>query len=347
MVWKVQETTSAHAHKTAAFLLRLHRGGKWAYFWTPEGSRSTWYPVGSMPPTPGHDKDVFFGIHPSNQIPETNGRGEAARAESVRARKIHISAVNCLFAEFDAHSAGEKAALLERIRRTEPLPSVIVDSGGGYHCYWLLAETFYIETDPEREWIDRVQKGWVALVGGDDGAKDLARMLRVPGTRNYKYVPPRAVQFVQYDVERTYPLLELVRRVRPTMPRRHHATRSAGATETEPTLENIAKAAHWLDQLAQWRCDEYGPWIEVGMTLRELGDIGLLLWELWSRRSIKYEAGVCQRKWPTFQSGEGLTLGSLAYWAEHDHPTEAQPLRMLEAGVAYHQAVPAKMDSRC
>jgi hypothetical protein len=345
MVWRVQETTRAYAIKTATFLLRLHQGGKWAYLWTPAGSRSTWYPVGRMPPTRGNSKDLFFGIHPSNQIPETNGRGEAARAESVRARKTHISAVNCLFAEFDAHGAGDKAALLERIRRIEPPPSVIVDSGGGYHCYWLLAETFHIETDQEREWIDRVQKGWVAFVGADDGAKDLARMLRVPGTRNYKYAPPRTVHFVQYDLERTYPLLELVRHTRPIMPDRRRATRTAAATDVELTLSTVAKAAHWLDQLAQWRCDEYEPWIEVGMTLRELGDIGLLLWDLWSRRSDKYQSGVCQKKWRTFQPGEGLTLRSLAYWAEHDRPA-ADPRQAAATNETMRRpTVPAEMAS--
>jgi hypothetical protein len=334
--------------ETAAFLLRLHRGGKWAYLWTPEGSRSAWYPVGTTLPTLGGDaRDVLFGVHPSNQIPETNGRGDAAPAESVRARKAHISAVNCLFAEFDAHGPpAEKAVLLQRIERITPPPSVIVDSGGGYHCYWLLAQSFVIETERDREWIDRVQKGWVARVGGDDGAKDLARLLRLPGTRNFKYVPARKVWFVRYDLERTYPLSELVQKARPTMPRKRVAHSAVSAVEVEPSLGTVARAAWWLDRLAQWRCDEYEPWIEVGMSLRQLGDIGLLLWDLWSRRSDKYERGVCQGKWNTFMPGEGLTLRSLAYWAEQDNPTEAQPPPAIETGITHRPAVPVEMAGR-
>jgi hypothetical protein len=45
----------------------------------------------------------------------------------------------------------------------------------------------------------RLQACWVKLVGGDPGAKDLARLLRVPGSLNAKYDPPRRVAFVWYD----------------------------------------------------------------------------------------------------------------------------------------------------
>ncbi len=308
-----------------AFLRRLHRDGEWAYLWTPEGSRSAWYPVGRMLPTLGDDaRNVFFGVHPSDRIPETNGRGENASPEQVRARQAHISAVNCLFAEFDVRGpAGDKATLLKHIESIDPAPSVIVDSGGGYHCYWLLAETFHIETEQDRQWIDRLQKGWVARVGGDDGAKDLARMLRLPGTRNHKYVPPRQVRFVRCDLEHALHLSQLAQMAQPTMPRRRRRGRTT-PKEAEPTLDTVAQAAQWLIRLAQWRCDEYEPWIEVGMTLSQLGDIGFTLWDLWSRGSAKYESGVCREKWRTFRRGEGLTLGSLAYWAEQDDPAAQQ-----------------------
>jgi len=298
-----------------------------------------------MLPTLGDGaKNVFFGVHPSDRIPGTNARGQAAPPEQVRARRAHISVVNCLFAEFDAHGpAAAKVALLRQIESIDPLPSVVVDSGGGYHCYWLLAEPFHIETERDRQWIDRLQKGWVARVGGDDGAKDLARMLRLPGTRNRKYVPAREVRFVWCDLECTHPLSELAQKARPAMPR----TGSSTPKQVEPTLEAVAKAAQWLDRLAQWRCDEYESWIEVGMALSQLGDVGLALWDLWSQGSAKYEPGVCQKKWGTFRPGEGLTMGSLAYWTEHDNPA-ADQLRLAErADVAQLAASLAETGSVC
>ncbi len=88
-------------------------------------------------------------------------------------------------------------------------PSVIVASGGGYHCYWLLREPFVLASDEDRERARRLQAAWVACVGGDGGAKDLARVLRVPGTCNLKYDPPLLVAFVRADYNRLYTLPDL------------------------------------------------------------------------------------------------------------------------------------------
>jgi hypothetical protein len=131
------------------------------------------------------------------------------------------------------------------------------------------------------------------------------------------------VRFVRCDLQRTFALSELAQLARPTMPRRRRAHLPV-PNEAEPSLDTVARAAHWLFRLAQWRCDEYEPWIEVGMALSQLGDVGLALWDLWSHGSAKYEPGVCQGKWSTFKPGEGLTLGSLAYWAEQDDPAAGQ-----------------------
>ncbi len=83
-------------------------------------------------------------------------------------------------------------------------------------------------------------------------------------------------------------------------------------------LKSIAVATRALQDLSVSRRDEYGPWLEVGMALSELGDIGLQLWEAWSRESPKYEPGVCAQKWGTFTPGAGLGIGSLVHWARED-----------------------------
>jgi len=92
-------------------------------------------------------------------------------------------------------------------------PSVVVYSGGGYHCYWLLADTYMIAGDDAAfKYATFLQDAWVKYVGGDTGAKDLRRVLRVPGLRNYKkdYAPDfPLVEFVHYDLERRYPLAAL------------------------------------------------------------------------------------------------------------------------------------------
>jgi replicative DNA helicase len=67
------------------------------------------------------------------------------------------------------------------------------------------------------------------LVGGDD-VKDLARVLRVPGTSNHKYDPPRPVVFVRCDLERRYARAELAQLCDAFMP--SDALPDAGATGT-------------------------------------------------------------------------------------------------------------------
>lgn len=98
----------------------------------------------------------------------------------------YVAAVNCFYAEFDAKDwDGDKAAIFAHLDTLPLYPSVIIDSGGGYHCYWLLEYTVTV-TDDNRDTLRTMQAAWVQLVGGDDGSKDFARMLRVPGTLNVK-----------------------------------------------------------------------------------------------------------------------------------------------------------------
>jgi putative DNA primase/helicase len=194
---------------TERFLRELWRGAPgqpaMVYWWTSHGRRSTWFnakrPAGEWPAFPA-DTDVYFGIHPSAAIPTTNAQGEAAPAEVVRSQIAGIAAINCLFAEFDAKD-GHSLATVEALT---PAPNAIVFSGGGWHCYWLLGETFFLNTEADRARAKALQKRWVAFTGGDPDARDLARVLRVPGTFNGK--PERKdangnaprVEFVRCDL---------------------------------------------------------------------------------------------------------------------------------------------------
>jgi len=155
---------------------------------------------------------------------------------------------------------------------------------------------------PQRGGQDRarqLQAGWVALVGGDNGAKDLTRVLRVPGTTNYKpdYAPdfPR-VHFVRADLDRLYDLENLAALI----PTPYSEARSHRTTHSGNPLGQAASAAKALERLSQARCDDYQSWIQVGMALSELGETGLALWRQWSQKSAKYEPGACAAKWETF-----------------------------------------------
>lgn len=166
--------------KEAAGRLFAHlwRGGAWAYFWTSTGKESLWFPVGRVPGVPAAwlNQNCYFGVHPCGARYQPNERSKIDT----------ITAVNCLFSEYDAKDfPGGKRAILPRLKQLPIFPSAVFDSGGGYHCYWFLRDTVTVN-DGNRADMIALQAAWVTLTGGDKKAKDLARVLRVPGTRNMK-----------------------------------------------------------------------------------------------------------------------------------------------------------------
>ena len=186
---------------TATQLLDLlHRGGTYGYWWTMEGKASTWWEVGARAPLPTGRCNIYFGVHPTTAIPETNPRGEPAPPRAVRAQLGVIAAINCLYTEFDAKDfPNGKDGARAAADAVQPQPSVLIDSGGGYHLYWLFDKPWVLGGDEDRERAKQLQAAWVAYTGGDPVVKDLARVLRVPGTRNYKYTPVPVVSVVYAD----------------------------------------------------------------------------------------------------------------------------------------------------
>lgn len=303
------------------FLAQLHRGGAWAYWWTVDDAqrdergrrrtRSHWWPT-SRPPLPlpgGAALDIYMGVHPCR----------TRRSDRQRATLETVAAINCLYAEFDTSAQFTKASLLAHVQALTPPPSVIVDSGGGYHAYWLLDEPFLLTSQAERVRAQGLQYAWVAHTGADPAAKDLARVLRVPGTTNRKpayapHFPP--VRFVQAELERTYALAELEQAATPTLA----VQQPLDVADGEAAAENVARAEEALAQLDLGRRERYDDWLHVGMALHAgLGDAGLPLWQHWSQQSPKYEPGACIAKWRSFgRRPNGFTLASLFFWAEQD-----------------------------
>lgn len=198
-------------------LAHLTRGGSYCYWWTSEGKETTWWPVARPTPLPTGKINIYFGVHPVASIPQHTYRtgeraGQVKPARETRAQIDDVSAINCLFAEFDGKDFEDgKSGALSHIVDIVPPASVLIDSGGGYHAYWLLAAPAALDDDATRKHVRDLQTQWVEYVDGDRGAKDLSRVLRVPGTRNYKekYAPNYPeVSFVWYE-DTTYTLDEL------------------------------------------------------------------------------------------------------------------------------------------
>jgi hypothetical protein len=199
----------------AEMLHILHAGGNYGYFWNRDPKTghkvSEWWQV-DKPTNPTNGVvDAYFGVHPTAEIPATNRRGDWVEPEHVRAQIPYIAAINALFGEYDAKDYGGKTETLHHIQQNvKPEPSIIIDSGGGYHAYWLLSETWQLRTADDRQKAVNIQAKWVVFVGSDLASKDLARVLRVPGTHNLKYDDKPLVDFVRYQPSVRYDLDYLV-----------------------------------------------------------------------------------------------------------------------------------------
>ncbi len=122
--------------------------------------------------------DAYFGV-----LPRTDHKGDAEHIEN------HTP---ILWADIDAKDHVSKAGALQSLIRYENPPSVVVDSGHGYHAYWRLRGE--IDFPKARQ----IMVGIAKQLKGDH-VYDQARILRIPGTTNWKDpklpMPVRTVVF--------------------------------------------------------------------------------------------------------------------------------------------------------
>ena len=132
-------------------------------------------------------QDLFFGVA------TRHGGGT----------KENIVSISALFLDVDFKSMPVEQA--DKILQDFPFPpSAIINSGNGYHVYWFLKEPLGKEDIPRFE---AMLKRLCQYFGADPAATDASRILRFPGSKNYKYNPPRDVEIMILREDRRY-LLE-------------------------------------------------------------------------------------------------------------------------------------------
>lgn len=140
--------------------------------------------------------------------------GPAVRKENLgskRSDRTNVLWTKCLWIDIDATdktlSADDKRTAAEKLKDNfiEALkaydlgPSFIVCSGHGYHLYFLLKR---VQMDSSG-W-SKIQNALITMAGGDQQAKDAGRLLRVPGTLNWKDKDnPKKVEII-YESDRVY-----------------------------------------------------------------------------------------------------------------------------------------------
>lgn len=134
----------------------------------------------------------------------TNYFALATYADPEAGRKAENTVqLHCLWLDIDYknYDSPEQAdADLAKVTQVVGPASIVVDSGGGFHAYWVLRQS--MPTDEWKPLADAFQALWQSLgVKGDPISGDAARVLRLPGSHNRKYDPPVQVTIrTQEDV---------------------------------------------------------------------------------------------------------------------------------------------------
>lgn len=90
------------------------------------------------------------------------------------------------------------------------------------------------------------------------------------------------------------------------------------------TIENLDIVKDLVSILSQNRSESYRPWIEVGWCLHNIDYRLLDTWIKFSKTSEKYQHDCekdCTELWE-YMNDEGLSFGSLHYWAQKDNKEE-------------------------
>lgn len=122
-------------------------------------------------------EDIYYGVMPRPAYGE---------------RKAKPDWSDVLWADVDEKNVGGRLATLQLVKMLDP--NIIVDSGHGFHAYWLLDELVAWDTASD------AMKAISKTIRGD-AVHDASRLLRVPGFLNYKDpAHPVPVSVIRFDV---------------------------------------------------------------------------------------------------------------------------------------------------
>ena len=173
----------------------------WLTLWTRQDKKTYWYPTNRLNDAEkkaiilsSDEKDVYFGVG-LRKDKLKKGRGSSEDVAAIPGLWMDVDVTG------DAHKQEDLPPDIKRaVQLLEEFPfkpSLLIHSGHGLHGYWLFKEPWIFESEEERQQGDELlslfqgtvranaaKKGWKL-----DNTSDLSRVLRVPGTMNYKDAP--------------------------------------------------------------------------------------------------------------------------------------------------------------
>jgi P4 family phage/plasmid primase-like protien len=159
----------------------------------------------------GIGRGIFFGV-----ATRLNGSHSGKRED--------LAELPGLWTDIDCYKLEiTKEVALEALRSCPLPPTVIVDSGGGLHAYWLFLEPLDVRWAPQvgrldtvKDEIDSALRQLAGVFAGDMRSCDITRVLRLPATHNTKDGTLRPVGIFEasgkrYDLSDILDMLDYLR----------------------------------------------------------------------------------------------------------------------------------------
>jgi Primase C terminal 2 (PriCT-2)/RepB DNA-primase from phage plasmid len=189
----------------------------------------------------------------------------------------------------------------------------VESSPGKFHEY-ILASDHWPADDRGSADHRAIEERMIESYGSDPNAKDLSRVLRVPGFLHRKdRNNPHLVRIVaspgwRYPRQQIVEAFPSVERSRQTNAKTNGAAPGRGAGEDQ----RIRDALFSID------ATERHVWLTMGMAIEaHYGDAGRSLWDEWSLTAMdKYNERDQDRTWRSFK-GSGVTIATLFHYAKH------------------------------
>lgn len=263
--------------------------------------------------------NIWHAINPVSVEPKDGKRGDESAVSFQTAVVVDIDIRS------DAHKSDNLATSFEEAKSFLPFtPSIIIDSGYGLHAYFLWKQPIEITND-NREEIKQRNNLLLDVVRQKangkkiDGVGDLPRILRTPGTFNYKLGTENAplchiveinnIRFSpsQFDKKLNALFVEKLPEPKSTQPA------FLDFADDNPDFKRF-RIGRMLDHINVVD-GEYEKWLDVGFALFN-EDMELADWELWSRTQPEFKEGECEAKWKGFRHDpNGISIASLYQWA--------------------------------
>ena len=206
--------------------------------------------------------DIYFGVHLT----------DSPMDERLRAKEENITAQTAIIADLDCKSAWhidtdkKKYPTIEQAKTFLPFePSILVDSGGGLHSYILLNEPIKFSTDAERKSAKERNQNYIEMIRenakgytGVDGVADLARVLRLPGTYNFKNGVENAPLCKVLDFDNIYSHKKYFLHDLNTLIKK--PAKKSAETKADSSHKNFNNSDSAQKDFSDFKSDDYDQW---------------------------------------------------------------------------------------